>query len=293
MVVALYPVETPYPTLPSTWTPPSSCLASTAYYMAIVSTEPGSYDKYAFWNMFGNPTPIDFGTPSGPPCLPTSFAARVPYLTDGPCPSGYSVACATKTSYNQDPASIVTCCPSGAFTFSCYDNDYGCGYSQPYTTGVTWTGWRTDLYLTPPMACTTPTSSISSTTSSSVMSTTATFPTFSPTALPSHTVVTPSPTSDTRHEPVSSSSAGINSSAKVGIGVGAAVGSLLLLNIALLLRRDWQKREVQKTSAVPESAGVAIYSEEQPAYKPPADPAELFAESPHVRGPHPVELPER
>ncbi|KAI0096093.1 hypothetical protein GGR51DRAFT_544354 [Nemania sp. FL0031] len=306
-------IATPLPALPSTWTPPSSCLASTAYYMAVTWSEAGSYE---FINMFGNPTPTEYGTPSGPPCLPTSFTAEVPYLTDGPCPSGYSVACATQTSYNNEQASILTCCPSGAYAFSCYNNyAYGCGYCPPHTSDVTWTGWLTDLCLKTPTgrpgthaptegevmwawgvrmlsttASTISTPTSSSTASSSTMSTATTSPTASTTAPLTNTVATPTSTSAAKHEYAPSSSAGLNPTAKVGIGVGAAVSTLLLVNIVLLLRRGRQKRAVQKTSALPESAIMAVYSEVQPPYKPCTEPGELYAENPHVLGLHPIEL---
>ncbi|KAI0008244.1 hypothetical protein F4779DRAFT_618798 [Xylariaceae sp. FL0662B] len=138
---------TSFPAFPSTWTAPSSCLASTAYYYVVVSTFSGNPGGIIFSNMFGIPTPTNIRADPSGACVPPSFKSDVPYITDGPCPNGYSTACATGGTYRGTPASSVTCCPSGAFDFSCYDNQYGCiaGY-----TNTTWTGSRTDFALTPP-----------------------------------------------------------------------------------------------------------------------------------------------
>ncbi|KAI1372370.1 hypothetical protein F4677DRAFT_432672 [Hypoxylon crocopeplum] len=139
-----------YPTLPSSWTAPSSCLASTANYMVIISTN--SEDHPLFLDMFGIPSPTEFvATPSGP-CVPPSFTPEVPYITDGPCPVGYSTACATAAVFLGSPASSVTCCPRFVRKpfriFACIQNAYGC--VDWFSSGEIWTGSRTDLAISPP-----------------------------------------------------------------------------------------------------------------------------------------------
>ncbi|KAF4497142.1 hypothetical protein FAGAP_6665 [Fusarium agapanthi] len=135
---------TTLPTLPSTWTAPTSCFASTNYYYVLLG---GGY----FSNLYGTPTPVGTGnTPSGA-CFPPSFTINQRYITDGGCPSGYTRACATAGSYNGEPASTVTCCPSvteNVFSFMCRDHQYGCHATA--TAGVVWTGVVTDLGLDDP-----------------------------------------------------------------------------------------------------------------------------------------------
>lgn len=108
-----------YPTLPSTWSPSSQCVASTAFYYVVERTYspsgtlPGGV---IFSLMYGIPTPTVYGTitgatPSGT-CVPPSFTTDVPYVTsEGRCPSGYSIACATGSSQAGGVASAITCCP--------------------------------------------------------------------------------------------------------------------------------------------------------------------------------------
>lgn len=93
------------PTIPASWTAPTSCFASTNYYFVLMSGG-------VFSNMYGTPTPVLTGNAPTGPCFPPSFTIDVPYLTDGNCPSGYTLACATAgpKSWGQ-PVSTVTCCP--------------------------------------------------------------------------------------------------------------------------------------------------------------------------------------
>ena len=93
------------PTIPATWTAPTSCFASTNYYRVLLGSG-------FFSNMYGTPTPVLTGNAPTGSCFPPSFTIDVPYLTDGNCPSGYTLACATAgpESWGQ-PVSTVTCCP--------------------------------------------------------------------------------------------------------------------------------------------------------------------------------------
>jgi hypothetical protein len=150
------------PTLPSTWTAPTSCFASTNYYYVLLGSG-------FFSNMYGTPTPVLTGNAPTGACFPPSFTIDVPYLTDGNCPSGYTLACATAApKTNGQPASSMTCCPrfvvhpwqtrnqkahycsvtSNVFSFMCRDNQYGCHATA--TPGVVWTGVMTNIGLPTP-----------------------------------------------------------------------------------------------------------------------------------------------
>lgn len=120
-------MTTPYPTLPSTWSPSSQCIASTAFYYVVERTFTISETIPAgiiFSLMYGIPTPTVYGTitnqtPSGT-CVPPSFTTDVPYITDSnSCPTGYSIACASGSSYSGAAASAITCCPRQVTCFIC------------------------------------------------------------------------------------------------------------------------------------------------------------------------------
>lgn len=64
-----------------------------------------------FSEMFGAPTPLMMSVDPTGPCIPPGFTTDTPYMTDGPCPAGYTEACATKAVFSGTPASSVTCCP--------------------------------------------------------------------------------------------------------------------------------------------------------------------------------------
>ncbi|KAI5460823.1 hypothetical protein BGZ63DRAFT_358899 [Mariannaea sp. PMI_226] len=133
------------PTLPSTWTAPTSCFVSTNYYRVLLG---GGY----FSNMYGTPTPVLTGNKPTGNCFPPSFTIDIPYLTDGGCPSGYTKACATAGSSAGQVVSTVTCCPrfvtGDVFSFMCRGNQYGCHATA--TKGVIWTGVVTDIGLDTP-----------------------------------------------------------------------------------------------------------------------------------------------
>ncbi|CCF32094.1 hypothetical protein CH063_04547 [Colletotrichum higginsianum] len=127
------------PTIPSSWTAPTSCFASTLYYRVLLS---GGY----FSNLYGTPTPVLTGNVPTGDCFPPSFTINTPYQTDGDCPSGYTRACATAgPDRSGKPVSTVTCCPSvtgNAFSFMCKDHEYGCHGTG--TVGAVWTGGTND-----------------------------------------------------------------------------------------------------------------------------------------------------
>lgn len=160
------------PSLPSTWTAPTSCFATTNYFRVLLGS---GY----FSNMYGTPTPVLTGNYPTGDCFPPSTTPGVPYLTDGPCPSGYTRACATAgPESNGKPVSTVTCCPrfvssillihthvpnmhatskkltsnrsvtDNVFSFMCRNNEYGCHATA--TPGVVWTGVITDIGLETP-----------------------------------------------------------------------------------------------------------------------------------------------
>ncbi|KAK8041437.1 hypothetical protein PG994_014444 [Apiospora phragmitis] len=133
-----------YLTLDPPWTAPSSCLASTAYYYMVVRTYTAGI---VFSEMFGAPTPLMMSADPTGPCIPPGFTTGAPYMTDGPCPTGYTEACATGALFSGTPASSVTCCPSGVFKFACHGETYGCLATAD--SGDVWTGTRTDIALTP------------------------------------------------------------------------------------------------------------------------------------------------
>ncbi|KAI3338064.1 hypothetical protein F4824DRAFT_461044 [Ustulina deusta] len=83
------------PSLTSSWTPASSCVASTGFWYVVYAP------NVVFSNMFGMPSVTNTGqrsTPTGG-CVPPSYTLSVPNLTDGGCPTHYFGACSTSTSY--------------------------------------------------------------------------------------------------------------------------------------------------------------------------------------------------
>ncbi|KAK3372284.1 hypothetical protein B0H63DRAFT_527135 [Podospora didyma] len=133
------------PSFPTGWTAPSECFATTNYYRVLLGSG-------FFSNMYGTPTPVLTGNYPTGSCFPPSSTPEIPYLTDGPCPAGYTRACATAGPVsNGKPLSTVTCCPSvtdNVFSFMCKDNQYGCHATA--TSGAVWTGVVTDIGRSPP-----------------------------------------------------------------------------------------------------------------------------------------------
>ncbi|KAI8631192.1 hypothetical protein F5Y19DRAFT_473591 [Xylariaceae sp. FL1651] len=135
---------TPLPTLPATWSPPSSCLDSTAIYIITQQVRP---EIFIYADLFGVAVPWEIQpTPTGP-CVPPSYAPKVAYITDGGCPSAYSEACW------QDDVSTrsMLCCPSGSFVFQCRPADsspLSCRYVAQGN--EVWSGSGTDFGVSPP-----------------------------------------------------------------------------------------------------------------------------------------------
>ncbi|KAF6821957.1 hypothetical protein CPLU01_12290 [Colletotrichum plurivorum] len=133
------------PTIPSSWTAPTSCFAKTRYYRV-------SYAPSYVSNLYGTPTPVLTGNAPSGECFPPSFTINVPYRTDGGCPTGYTRACATGgPDLSGRPMSTVTCCPSvtsNAFSFMCQNHEYGCHATA--TVGAVWTGVITNFAISKP-----------------------------------------------------------------------------------------------------------------------------------------------
>ncbi|OBR05665.1 hypothetical protein CH63R_09785 [Colletotrichum higginsianum IMI 349063] len=241
------------PTIPSSWTAPTSCFASTLYYRVLLS---GGY----FSNLYGTPTPVLTGNVPTGDCFPPSFTINTPYQTDGDCPSGYTRACATAgPDRSGKPVSTVTCCPSvtgNAFSFMCKDHEYGCHGTG--TVGAVWTGVITDIGIPTPteepvtrtpftvegieawgikFISVAPTTVPTSTATSSLSLPTTTAPA---TTAPATTQA--SPTGSLQNDS-NNSSAGLSTGAIVGIAIGAAAGNGILALVVYLLVRNKRRRQ--------------------------------------------------
>ncbi|KAM0237037.1 hypothetical protein ACHAP5_009135 [Fusarium lateritium] len=229
--------------LPSTWTAPTSCFASTNYYYVLLG---GGF----FSNLYGTPTPVGTGIVPTGECFPPSFTINKPYVTDGGCPSGYTRACATAGSYNGEPASTVTCCPR--------DHQYGCHATA--TRDVTWTGVVTNIGLDDPTEA--PVTRKPGT-AEGVEAWGIKFVSIKPTASDTDIATTTSTsaalesTSDSsakqgNEEETPTQPSGLSTGAIAGIAVGAVLGFILLgLAAFILLRRKRKHKDVQ--NLVPQS----------------------------------------
>ncbi|KAH6876540.1 hypothetical protein B0T10DRAFT_197086 [Thelonectria olida] len=232
------------PTIPASWTAPTSCFASTNYYRVLM-------ESGYFSNMYGTPTPVFTGnTPSGD-CFPPSFTISVPYLTDGDCPTGYTKACATAGSSQGQSISTVICCPSvtgNDFSFMCRENEYNCHATA--TENATWTGVITNIGLATPTE--EPVTREPYTEegceawgikfiSVSAMTNTTTATSQSITSIATTTSTSESSTA-TATESTESASTPLASGTIAGIVVGAALGVALLGVGAFFFRRRRQKR---------------------------------------------------
>ncbi|KAI8629799.1 hypothetical protein F5Y19DRAFT_432019 [Xylariaceae sp. FL1651] len=246
---------TSYPSLTSSWTPASSCVTSTGFWYAIYAT------GNVFSDMFGMPSVTNIDQRSSPTggCVPPSYTLSVPYLTDGGCPTSYSAACSTRTSYAGQSADLIWCCPSvEGWNFNCAPAGnpappYGCQAS--FTAGAIITGSRTDLIALTGQAEThtvagdhgvnawgiallsTPASS------TSTVSTTVITPTSRSTT--SNTIGTSTSTSPTLVP--TSSGQGLSTAAEAGIGVGVGIAALVILGLLMfwLLRRKYKAKQQQ------------------------------------------------
>ncbi|KAK8065034.1 hypothetical protein PG997_011781 [Apiospora hydei] len=258
-----------YLTLDPSWAAPSSCLASTAYYYMVVRTYSAGI---IFSEMFGAPTPLLMSADPTGPCIPPGFTTETPYMTDGPCPTGYSRLVRPAPHFRVLPQAP----PSGAFKFACHGETYGCLATA--NKGDVWTGTRTDIALTPntqapethtaypgeslwawgikfirrwkallttydpktPTATESPTSTAKETgaTATGPVATvpTASITNFESTSPPRSTAVEP--------ESVQSTPSQISPGATAGITVGAMAGALVLALVAwLLYRRKRRQRQ--------------------------------------------------
>ncbi|KAI1121396.1 hypothetical protein F5Y10DRAFT_102021 [Nemania abortiva] len=96
-----------FPTLPSSWTAPTTCFASTDIWAVIVSHDPQTEWKY----YFGVPAT----TPTGN-CLPPSYATSQPYIGQT-CPPGYRNAFASRTTIYNQQAEATLCYPRTDYSF--------------------------------------------------------------------------------------------------------------------------------------------------------------------------------
>ncbi|KAI0861054.1 hypothetical protein F4860DRAFT_187050 [Xylaria cubensis] len=249
-----------YPSLTTSWTPASSCVASTGFWYVVYAS------GAVFSDMFGMPSVTNLGQKSSPTggCVPPSYTLSVPYLTDGGCPKNYFGACSTATSYRGRSADYIMCCPLvSGWNFNCAPATdpepvpYGCQASFP--SGAIITGSRTDLVVrtgqaethtvggdhgvnawgiallsTPPL---TSSSAIASTIASAILPT-ATYS--STTSMTSGPLPVSTSISD-------SSVQGLGTGAAAGIGVGVGVGVFAILGLLAfwLLRRKRKGKQQQ------------------------------------------------
>jgi len=94
-------------TLPTTFTPPSSCLASTNIWAITTATFCATSTLCPYYLMQGPPT-----TDS---CLPPSYGGEFSFYLPGECPSGYTSACTSVKSLGAYTVTVSICCPAGGF----------------------------------------------------------------------------------------------------------------------------------------------------------------------------------
>ncbi|KAI1324956.1 hypothetical protein F5Y16DRAFT_423389 [Xylariaceae sp. FL0255] len=234
-----------FPTLPASWSAPSSCYQSTAIWGVVWSTDANNI--YWDWN-FGVPAT----TPTGP-CLPPSYATSAPYLGTT-CPGGFANAGVSATTLFGQAASATLCCPGTGLGFSSGGYHEGCQSafgSSSVTATLTYSTLNTAtptivvpeagdflpafaITITPPASSTPP-------------------PSTSPP--PSTASSTASTTSPTTTQTTSPSSSKLSAGATAGIGVGAAVGVVLLFLLGwCLYRRRSKKTTPDDPPAMNESA---------------------------------------
>ncbi|KAK8053278.1 hypothetical protein PG996_012579 [Apiospora saccharicola] len=233
------------------------------------------------------------GHPTGP-CIPPGFTSATPYMTDGPCPTGYTEACATAAMFSGTTASSVTCCPSlsGAFVFGCHNEKYGCLATAK--SGDIWTGTRSDIALTPntqqpethtaysgealwawgikfirtPAATGNPTSTAKET-GASTTGPVATRPTA---AITSFDSTSPPRSTASESAAVQSTSSQISPGATAGIGIGATAGVIIIALVAWILYRKRHRRPAAQ-ELDPQYHAPATYTygpgqyDAQPAYR--------------------------
>jgi len=94
-------------TLPTTFTPPSSCLGSTNIWEIITTSYCSTHTLCPYYLMQGPPTTD---------CLPPSYdGSEFSFYLPGECPSGYTSACTSVKSLGTYTVTVSICCPSGSF----------------------------------------------------------------------------------------------------------------------------------------------------------------------------------
>lgn len=90
------------PTLPPSWSAPTTCVDPTDIWAVVVSRDPGTnWFRY----FFGVPA----STPTGD-CLPPYYDVSTPYIGQT-CPPGYSSVDASATTYSELEVMSIYCCP--------------------------------------------------------------------------------------------------------------------------------------------------------------------------------------
>ncbi|KAF9634955.1 hypothetical protein BFW01_g5850 [Lasiodiplodia theobromae] len=255
-------------------------------------------------------------------CLPTSFTWSSAYYSPGICPSGHTYACTETDAVGDETTTIATCCPSTASGWVCRNDKnaafacvlrfptqttlYDVGSYQVSTpsggsTTVLREGTPQDLTLSagfqayawgpvvrrqstdetwPARTATAGASSTAGGASSTASSS----------LLLSSNAAAAAATSSTS---TSNGSSSLSTGAKAGIGVGVAVGGLLLISgfiAAFVLRRRRRQKQSTKVPAVQE-----MPVNQEPPWAGP--PGELHAESrqempvEEVQKEKPAELP--
>ncbi|KAI1758226.1 hypothetical protein F4782DRAFT_544566 [Xylaria castorea] len=211
-----------FPTLPQSWSAPTSCFDPTDIYAVITSRDPEDTDVVGWEYWYGVPTNIVTGD-----CLPPSYTTSAPYFGQT-CPPGYRNALAFTTKiYNQGASDFSFAysgtegCESsiGGQTFIATFTD-NTRHEQRMTTFSNQSGSILHAFgitITTPTSTDTSTSSFSSTTSTS------------------------SPTS-------SEKPSGLSTGAAAGIGIGTTLGAIFLLLLGwLMYRRRAKKRSDDST----------------------------------------------
>ncbi|TRX87891.1 hypothetical protein FHL15_011207 [Xylaria flabelliformis] len=227
-----------FPTLPQSWSAPTSCFDTTDIYAVITTRDPEDTDVVGWEYWYGVPTNIVTGD-----CLPPSYITSAPYFGQT-CPPGYRNARAFTTNIYNQGASATICCPGGTegcefvigdqtFIATFTDNTR---HEQRMTTfsgqsGSTLHAFGVTIVSTTPTSLDTSISSFSSTTSISTGSL---------------AIQTSSPTS-------SAKPSGLSTGAAVGIGIGATLGAISLLLLGWLMYRRRAKKRSDNSTIIRDS----------------------------------------
>ncbi|KAI1132931.1 hypothetical protein F5Y10DRAFT_291020 [Nemania abortiva] len=205
-----------FPTLPPSWSAPTTCFESTDIFAVVYSREPRSNGTYYYWKwLFGVPAT----TPTGD-CLPPSYVTSGPYFGQT-CPLGYKNVFASRTTIYNQQAEATLCCPGTDYNFAV--GPIGC---QSTFDNRTFIATLTDPLLGTqiPASFSTYDGSTMNAFGVTVISTSSSSST-APTTLPSSSrTVTTSPIVSSTIKP-----AGISAGVAAGIGIGVGLGVILLV----------------------------------------------------------------